>query len=176
MRVCGKCIRRLILWITLTAASISIALRIDLSLLGTGPFPLPVRVAGLTGVLLVHPLMKRSGRLLKSFGDCELWGWSRRLITWDICGCVRHPHHLGVGLFMTSLGLAIGYPVTLLVIAISQWAWAVLFVILVEERECKQKFGDEYLEYRRRVPMFLANPVCLARALRRPITDRVPAT
>jgi protein-S-isoprenylcysteine O-methyltransferase Ste14 len=135
MRVCGKCIRRLILWITLTAASISIALRIDLSLLGTGPFPLPVRVAGLTGVLLVHPLMKRSGRLLKSFGDCELWGWSRRLITWDIYGCVRHPHHLGVGLFMTSLGLAIGYPVTLLVIAISQWAWAVLFVILVEERE-----------------------------------------
>ena len=163
MRVCGKCVRRLVLWVALTVASVSAALHVDLGLLGTGALPLPARLAGLVGMLAVHPLMKRSGRLLGSFGDCELWGWSTRLITWDIYGCVRHPHHLGVGLFMTSLGLAIGHPVTLLVLVAGQWTWAVLFVILVEERECREKFGEEYLEYSGRVPMLLASPACLAR-------------
>jgi hypothetical protein len=176
MRVCGKCVRRLVLWISLTVASVSAGLYVDLSLLGTGPLPPPLRLAGVLGMLAVHPLMKRSGQLLRSFGDCELWGWSRRLLTGDIYGCVRHPHHLGVGLIMTFLGLAIGYPVTLLVLVVSQWAWVVLFVILVEERECRLKFGDEYEEYSARVPMFLASPACLVRALRSPIGDPLPFT
>ena len=171
MRVCGRCVRRLVLWLSLTAVSIGAGLYVDLSGLGTPVFPLPLRFAGLVGMLTVHPLMKRSGQLLKRCGNCELWGWSRRLITWDIYACVRHPHHLGVGLVMTFLGLAIGRPVTLLVMVASQWVWVLLFVRFVEETECEAKFGDAYVEYKSRVPMFLANPACLASALRRPLEE-----
>ena len=169
MRFCGKCLRRLVIWIVLTIVCVSVGLFLDLSLFRNEPFPIPVRVAGLVAIILVHPLMKRGGRLLKLFGECELWGWSTELITWDVYRCVRHPHHLGIGLFMTALGFLIGYWITFVMIIASQWTWVVLFVILIEERECMEKFGERYKEYCMEVPRLLCNPVCLVKVLRGPM-------
>jgi len=88
------------------------------------------------------------------FGESVLWGWSTKLIVKNVYKCVRHPHHLGVGMFMTFLGLLIGYPVTFIIITVSQWLWVFLFVLFIEEKECLEKFGDEYREYSKNVPMF----------------------
>jgi protein-S-isoprenylcysteine O-methyltransferase Ste14 len=103
--------------------------------------------------------------MLRLFGDCELWGWSTKLITKNIYSCVRHPHHLGVGLFMTFLALLIGYPITFFIVTISQWLWVYLFVIFIEEKECIEKFGNQYSKYSKNVPMFFGNPMCIIKEL-----------
>ena len=113
------------------------------------------------GIILIHFLLKRTGKLLRLFGECELWGWSTKLIVKNVYKCVRHPHHLGVGIFMTFLGLLIGYPITFIIIATTQWLWVFLFVIFIEEKECLEKFGNEYREYSKNVPMFFGNPFCI---------------
>ncbi len=169
MEVCSKCLKRLILWILLSLASITIGLYLDLIRYNTSSFHWTVRAGGLILMILMHYPLKRTGKLLKIFGEAELWGWSTRLITWDIYRCIRHPHHVFIGIFMTGLGLLIGYPVTFLIVAVSQWLWVILFVLLIEEKECLEKFGDAYQEYSRRVPMFLGNPICILRVLRQPI-------
>ena len=102
-------------------------------------------------------------------GEPEKWGCTTRLVTTDIYRCVRHPHHVGVGVFMTSLGLLIGHPWSFLFISITQWAWVLAFLFLVEEKELLEKFGEEYEAYRRQVPMLFANPICTIRVLSRPI-------
>jgi protein-S-isoprenylcysteine O-methyltransferase Ste14 len=165
MAICSKCRRRLIFWISLTCLSIGTGLLLDIGFFKTNSFALFVRLIGIAGIILAHFLLKRTGKLLGRFGDCELWGWSTKLITCNVYGCVRHPHHLGVGMFMTFLGLAIGYPITFTVIAVTQWSWVFLFVILIEEKECLEKFGNDYREYSRITPMFFGNPVCIVKEL-----------
>jgi protein-S-isoprenylcysteine O-methyltransferase Ste14 len=91
------------------------------------------------------------------------------LVTTDLYRCVRHPHHLGVGIFMTSLGLFIGYPGSFLIISVIQWLWILGFLFLVEERELVEKFGAEYKAYRQRVPMLFPKPLCVLRVLARPV-------
>jgi protein-S-isoprenylcysteine O-methyltransferase Ste14 len=171
MPICSKCRRRLIFWIFLTTTSMGTGLLLDLSLIGTKSFPAFIRIIGLAGVIFVHFLLKRTGKLLRLFGECELWGWSTKLIVKNVYKCVRHPHHLGVGMFMTFLGLLTGYPVTFVIITVTQWLWIFLFVRFIEEKECLEKFGNEYSEYRKNVPMFFGNPVCIIREMFAPINN-----
>lgn len=164
-KVCSKCLKRLIVWISLTILSIIIGLYLDLNLFLTKSFPVFVRVIGLVSIIFVHFLLKRTGKMLRLFGECELWGWSTKLITKNIYRCVRHPHHLGIGIFMTFLALLIGYPITFFIVVISQWMWVFLFVIFIEEKECMEKFGEEYNQYKKHVPMLLGNPICIIKEL-----------
>ncbi len=169
MAICSKCRKRLIFWISYASISIGIGLLLDLSFMKTKSFPLYIRLIGLVGLILAHFLLKRTGKLLRLYGECELWGWSTILIVKNIFKCVRHPHHLGVGIFMTFLGLLIGFPLTFIIISVSQWFWVFLFVIFIEEKECLEKFGDVYKNYSKNVPMFFGNPVCIVKELLKPI-------
>jgi protein-S-isoprenylcysteine O-methyltransferase Ste14 len=99
------------------------------------------------------------------------WGCTSRLITTDIYQCVRHPHHLGVGIFMTSLGLLMGHLYSFLIISISQWVWVIAFLVLVEEKELVEKFGQEYQAYRQKVPMLVPKPICFLRIFARPLKE-----
>jgi protein-S-isoprenylcysteine O-methyltransferase Ste14 len=170
MAICSKCLKRLIIWIVLTALSIAVGLLLDLNYAGTESFPVFIRIIGVIGIVLTHFILKRTGKLLRKFGECELWGWSTKIITNNIYKCVRHPHHLGVGLFMTFLGLLVGYPITFIIITISQWLWVFIFVLVIEEKECLEKFGDEYLQYKNKVPMFFCNPLCIIKELLKSVT------
>jgi protein-S-isoprenylcysteine O-methyltransferase Ste14 len=162
------CRIRLILWLFLAGISIAGGITIDLTL-QTGPFPVLVRVLGLAGVVLAHFPLKRTGKLLRLLGEAKKWGCTSRLVTTDLYQCVRHPHHLSVGIFMTSLGLLIGYPWSFLTITIIQWLWVLGFLFLVEEPELVKKFGAEYQAYRQQVPMLFPKPVCALRVLSKPI-------
>jgi protein-S-isoprenylcysteine O-methyltransferase Ste14 len=120
-------------------------------------------------MLLAHFPLKRAGRLLGRMADPEEWGCTNRLVTTDLYRCLRHPHHFFIGIFMTSLGLAIGHIWSLLLIAVSQWLWILGFLFLVEERELLEKSGEAYAAYRREVPMLFVNLACLFRVLSGPI-------
>ena len=163
-----KCRIRLRLWLVLAGISVVGGIVTDL-ILGTGPFPIVVRLLGLVGMVLAHFPLKRTGRLLRLLGEAEKWGCTTRMVTTDIYQCVRHPHHVAVGIFMTSLGLLIGYPWSFVLITIAQWTWVIAFLFLVEEKELLEKFGQEYRAYRQRVPMLLPNPLCVFRVLSKPI-------
>lgn len=143
--------KRFILWFFLTGASIAGGIVADV-ILRTEPFPVFVRISGFAVMVLAHFPLKRTGKLLKLLGQSNLaksegWGCTNRLITKDLYQCVRHPHHLGIGIFMTSLGLFIGYPCSFLIITIIQLSWILGFLFLVEEPELAEKFGAEYTAY-----------------------------
>lgn len=111
--------------------------------------PLPMRV--LLGVCL--------------FGAGGYMGWSahellfgkegghRRLLDSGVFGLCRHPLYLGV--LVSFLGFSVS--------TLSLASMAVLFVFFLtydrfasyEERQLLREFGDEYREYRRRVPKWL---------------------
>jgi len=164
------CRIRLILWLILTITSIIGGIAIDL-VLRTAPFPVLVRFLGLAGIVLAHFPLKRTGKLLKLLGESEKWGCTNRLVTTDLYRCVRHPHHLGVGIFMTSLGLLIGHSWSFLIITIIQWFWVLGFLFLVEEPELVKKFGAQYKTYRQKVPMLFPKPVCTFRVLSKPMSE-----
>jgi protein-S-isoprenylcysteine O-methyltransferase Ste14 len=162
------CRIRLILWLFLAGISIAGGIAIDL-ILQTQPFPLLVRFLGLTGLVLAHFPLKRTGKLLKLMGESKEWGCTSRLVTIDVYQCVRHPHHLAVGIFMTSLGLLIGHLWSFLIITIIQWSWVLGFLFLVEEPELVKKFGAEYQAYHQQVPMLFPKLLCILQVLTKPM-------
>jgi protein-S-isoprenylcysteine O-methyltransferase Ste14 len=164
----SKCRVRLILWFILAGVSVCGGLLTDI-VLRSDPFPLWLRLLGLGGMLLAHFPLKRTGRLLRLMGGAEEWGCTTKLVTTDMYQCVRHPHHVGVGVFMTCLGLLIGYWWSFLFITVTQWVWVIAFLCIVEEKELLEKFGEEYKAYRQRVPMLLADPRCVVRVLSQPL-------
>jgi len=164
------CRKRLIIWLLLTGMSVVVGIVIDV-VLRTESFPVLVRLVGFIGVILAHFPLKRTGRLLKLLGEQKEWGCTSRLITTDIYKCVRHPHHLGVGIFMTSLGLLIGHVWSFLIITITQWVWVIAFLFLVEEKELTEKFGEEYKVYQQKVPMLFPKLICVFRVFTKSIEE-----
>jgi protein-S-isoprenylcysteine O-methyltransferase Ste14 len=164
----SKCRIRLVYWLLLAAISVVGGIVVDLAL-ETEPFPIAVRLLGLVGILLAHFPLKRTGRLLKLWGESEEWGCTNRLIVTDLYRCVRHPHHVGVGVFMLSLGLLIGHPWSFLLVVVPQWLWILGFLFLVEEKELLEKFGEDYEAYRRRTPMLFLNLRCAFQVLSAPM-------
>jgi protein-S-isoprenylcysteine O-methyltransferase Ste14 len=162
------CRIRLIYWLIMVCTSIAGGIAVDL-VLQTKSFPLLLRFLGLVGMVLAHFPLKRTGKLLKLLGRSERWGCTTRLVTIDLYQCVRHPHHLAIGVFMISLGLAIGYPWSFLIITATQWLWILGFLFLVEERELMEKFGAEYKIYRQQVPTLLPKIKCTFRVLATPL-------
>ena len=164
------CLNRLIMWLVLTTISVVVGIVLDIALKKEA-FPLLVRFVGLIGMIVAHFPLKRTGRLLKLLGEQKEWGCTNRLITTDIYQCVRHPHHLGVGIFMTSLGLLIGHVWSFLIITITQWVWVIAFLFLVEEKELTEKFGKEYKAYRQQVPMLFPKLNCVFRVFTKSVEE-----
>ena len=164
----SKCRIRVIYWLSLVGISVVGGIVTDLAL-GTEPFPMVVRLLGLVGMLLAHFPLKRTGRLLKLLGESKEWGCTNRLIVTDLYQCVRHPHHIGMGVFMLSLGLLIGHPWSFLLVVVPQWLWILVFLFLVEEGELLEKFREEYEAYRQQVPMLFPKPLCALRVFSAPI-------
>jgi len=68
---------------------------------------------------------------------------------------VRNPMHLGWTLVLIGAGFLMS-SFTLLVVFLPVFVAAhLLYIKLVEEKELEQKFGQAYLDYKKRVPMFI---------------------
>jgi protein-S-isoprenylcysteine O-methyltransferase Ste14 len=73
-----------------------------------------------------------------------------RLVTTGIHGRMRHPIYLAHLLMLTGWAFGTG-----LVVIWGLWGFAILtgiFLIRTEDAELERRFGDEYREYKRRVP------------------------
>jgi protein-S-isoprenylcysteine O-methyltransferase Ste14 len=93
----------------------------------------------------------RSGQKLtpKAYGTSTL-------MTSGIYSSIRHPHNLAN--MLLSLGIAFGFKSAIgLVIAIAFIIVGYRFT-LEEEGLLTQQFGDRYLEYKGKVPMFIPKP------------------
>jgi protein-S-isoprenylcysteine O-methyltransferase Ste14 len=77
-----------------------------------------------------------------------------RLVTDQLYGLVRHPQY--TGLFIALFGEGIVHWPTIFSVALFP-VIVIAYYLLArsEERKVEEEFGDEYREYRKRVPMFI---------------------
>jgi len=79
---------------------------------------------------------------------------TQQLITTGPYACTRNPMTLGA--FLLYLGIAVGMgsiPAILLILVI--FTALLTFIYRHETRELTERFGEEYLEYRKRTPFFI---------------------
>jgi len=93
------------------------------------------------------------GILLVIFGWKQIYSAKGKLVTTGIYRYVRHPQYLGF--LLITLGMNVQW-LTILTLAL----WPVLAVIYYrlakkEEKDAEEKFGEEYLRYKRTVPAFI---------------------
>jgi len=119
---------------------------------------MPSHVQGLIEVpiLFYHFLlfyMPLFGLILVFLGWSEIYKSEGKLVTTGLYGLVRHPQYLG--LLIATFGFLLAWPTILTLIM-----WPIMVVLYYrlakeEEEEMGEKFGKEFMEYKKRVPMFL---------------------
>lgn len=90
--------------------------------------------------------------LRRLVGKAELEG-AGELATTGIYARIRHPRY--AGMMLSVLGACLLAATLLLWVICAVWLLLVVFVIHVEERELRRRFGSAYDEYCRRVPALL---------------------
>ena len=93
------------------------------------------------------------GMLLVIFGWKEIFNGKGKLVTTGIYRYIRHPQYLGF--LVITLGLNVWW-LTIITLAL----WPVVIVVYyklakTEEKDAEEKFGEEYLKYKRRVPRWI---------------------
>ena len=89
-------------------------------------------------------------------------GWRRihrarredRLVTDGVYARMRHPQYTGLFLIVFGEGI-VHWPTIVSVLAFPIIVFAYTWLARKEERQLLEKFGDQYREYQRRVPMFI---------------------
>ena len=66
---------------------------------------------------------------------------------------MRHPRYVQMDFALTGSALIANYPAVYIAVAV--WFAGIYLVTLLEERELRERFGDQYREYCARVPRFL---------------------
>jgi protein-S-isoprenylcysteine O-methyltransferase Ste14 len=79
-----------------------------------------------------------------------------RLLTEGLYARIRHPRYVEVALFVLGYALVSNYLAGYVTFALS--LPAIYAVVVLEERELRERFGREYEEYCRRVPRFFPRP------------------
>jgi len=76
-----------------------------------------------------------------------------RLITTGVYAIIRHPRYLQLYLGFLGSALIANYLALYLVVAL--WLPGIYVIVLLEEKELRDRFGPAYDEYCRRVPRFI---------------------
>jgi protein-S-isoprenylcysteine O-methyltransferase Ste14 len=80
-------------------------------------------------------------------------GSGGELLTGGVYGKVRHPRYLQMTIALAGYALIANYPAVYG--ALLFWCTGIYLVVLLEERELRERFGDAYRDYCRRVPRFV---------------------
>ncbi|MFX0167725.1 MAG: methyltransferase family protein [Candidatus Hodarchaeota archaeon] len=134
------------------------------------PFPINL-ISGLCIMFCGAAIGVKATRQLRKAGKGLPWGafekkaQSSILITTGIYAHCRNPITfgytllpLGMGLLFQSLGMAIPFPLIILVIM-------VIRIKLVEEPHLEERFGEQYREYKRKTPFMVPRVVPLLMGL-----------
>jgi protein-S-isoprenylcysteine O-methyltransferase Ste14 len=78
-----------------------------------------------------------------------------KLITTGLYACIRNPMALGMLLLLEGLGFYFGSLSLIIFFAPLPVVLYAIYIKLVEEPELELRFGREYIEYKKRVPMFI---------------------
>jgi len=114
---------------------------------------------GYWGILLALPLYLAGADLVIRGWEAihkNYWGkerGERRLVTEGVYSYMRHPQY--TGFMLLTLGLIVHWATLLLIIMWPILAFQYYRLAKREEAELEEEFGEEYIEYRRRVPMFI---------------------
>jgi protein-S-isoprenylcysteine O-methyltransferase Ste14 len=77
----------------------------------------------------------------------------RELVTDGLCARMRHPRYVQFLIALAGYALIANYLAAYLIVAL--WVPAVYIIVLLEEKELRDHFGQDYIEYCRRVPRFV---------------------
>ena len=156
--------KRALMWFLMIIISIIAAYFIDFSL-SLSSLGIYSRIFGLILILSSSMLLRASGKALKQFGMKTKRGFGETdtLVTIGIYGCIRHPHHTGIAMFIVGFGFLYASPTFLLIFVPLLLLAVYTFVKRVEEPEAVKKFGDAYIEYSKEVPAFIPRLNCFHR-------------
>lgn len=129
--------------------------------------PLACRAAGALLLLVVLRAAAVTGRYLAVYGKSSPgrgFGELDRLVTVGPYSCMRHPMHFFLAWLPLGVALLLAEPGAV-ALAVAEAVLVLALAVVLDERESLERFGEAYLEYRRRVPAFNPRPRCLAKAL-----------
>lgn len=119
----------------------------------------PATPAAVVGALLFLAGAGVAGAAIATFRSFERMSGldTSRLIDHGIYGYSRNPQNLGWGLALLGLALAGRSPSALALVALFGIVIH-LYIVTMEEPYLESVYGDEFREYRRRVPRYLGVP------------------
>lgn len=88
-------------------------------------------------------------------GPCPQLGGTKKLVTSGPYSIVRHPSVIGKLLGIIGLGCLSGSVSFTFIIIPVLFIWSTFYNRFIQEKECIEKFGKDYIEYRRITPMFI---------------------
>ncbi len=108
---------------------------------------------GVTIVMATSILMLLLSGYLVVAGWQEVYRAKEKVVSYGVYGVVRHPQYLGIIIGMTAF--LVQWPT---IITIAMWpilTYSYYRQAKKEEEEMEGKFGQEYLKYKRKVPMLI---------------------
>ena len=121
---------------------------------GTNPLLIAISVPVLIASFILKGAVARHLKVRIFIGMPELAGESstQRMLCEGIYARIRHPRYLEVLLALIFFALFTNYLASYVILAAS--VPALLAIIQIEERELRDRFGEEYVRYCARVPRF----------------------
>jgi len=154
--------RAILTYVGLVLFSALLSLPVFLGLLTDWALGLP-KLPGLVGWIIGAPLAAAGGILwlwcvllfIRARGTPVPFNPPRELVAAGPYACVRNPMIIGVSACMWAVGLFLGSASMVCVWMPLFFAANALELKLVEEPELERRIGASYIEYKRRVPMFV---------------------
>ena len=92
-------------------------------------------------------------KVLLGFPELAPDRYESKLLTNGIYARIRHPRYVEMMLFLLAHALLVNYLATYVIVVVS--ALGLWFVVVLEERELRVRFGEEYKRYCEHVPRFV---------------------
>lgn len=108
---------------------------------------------GLSGTMRFMIRNKLTIKVLLGLPEVAPDRFPRELMTDGLYARMRHPRYVQFLLALAGYALIANYLAAYLMVAL--WVPAVYIIVLLEEKELRDHFGEDYIEYCRRVPRFM---------------------
>ncbi len=155
---------RTIFWITIISGGIAGSLYMDYNILHIHvnlTWHIILFAIGLILLRIILYISAHVGSVLKEAYKKIKGQKTIPFVREDAYSCMRHPMHLGLLLLPESIGLMMGSPSFIFIIAPIIMILIIIITKIVDEKEAEKIFGEEYIKYKKEVPMFSLSPACL---------------
>ena len=88
-------------------------------------------------------------------GPCPQLGGTKKLVTTGPYAWVRHPSVIGKLFGVIGLGCLFKASFFTFIIIPILFIWSAFYNRFIQEKGCVERFGEEYLKYRKTTPMFI---------------------